>query len=211
MMNASRRRRVGVAVVGLGGAVATTAVAGVELLRHGGNSMNGLPLADVAVPGLAGYEDLVFGGWDVNGQSLAAAAAEHHVLNDNQRIDMDKYLEYGPPYYAIANIFVTGANFIYYTFSIVYVFTKYWRQIKKAFVGMVVNTWKRRSIYSGFSDGQTRLMQQYKEVPEWWYGIIFVFGFAVSIISLTAWPTQTPWWSILGVTAIGAVHRFNKK
>ena len=50
MGNASRRRRVGVAVVGLGGAVATTAVAGVELMRHGGNSMTGLPLADVAVP-----------------------------------------------------------------------------------------------------------------------------------------------------------------
>ena len=75
MVNASRRRRVGVAVVGLGGAVATTAVAGVELMRRGGNSMSGLPLADIAVPGLAGYEDLVFGGWDVNAQSLAAAAA----------------------------------------------------------------------------------------------------------------------------------------
>jgi myo-inositol-1-phosphate synthase len=81
---AAKRRRVGVAVVGLGGAVATTAAAGVELLRRGTNRMDGLPLADVAVPGLARYEDLVFDGWDLNGQSLAAAAAEHRVLNDNQ-------------------------------------------------------------------------------------------------------------------------------
>lgn len=127
------------------------------------------------------------------------------VLGDNQRIDMDKYMEYGPPYYAIANLFVTGANFIYYTFSIVYVFIKYWGPIKKAFVGIVVNAWKRQSVYTGFSDGQTRMMRRYKEVPEWWYGIIFVFGFAVSIIALTAWPTQTPWWSILGVTGVGAL------
>jgi OPT family small oligopeptide transporter len=127
------------------------------------------------------------------------------VLNDEQRLDIDKYMEYGPPYYAIANLFITGANFVYYTFSIVYVFIKYWRPIKKAFVGMVVNTWKRRSIYTGFSDGTSRRMQQYKEVPEWWYGCIFVFGFAISIITLTAWPTRTPWWSILGVTGIGAL------
>ncbi|CAH0047781.1 unnamed protein product [Clonostachys solani] len=125
--------------------------------------------------------------------------------NGTQRIDMDKYLEYGPPYYAIANLFVTGCNFVYYTFSIVYVFTKYWAAIKKAFVGIIVNTWKRRSIYTGFVDGQTRMMRRYEEVPEWWYGIVFAFGFAVSIISLTAWPTQTPWWSILGVTGIGAL------
>lgn len=127
------------------------------------------------------------------------------VLGDDQRMDMNKYQEYGPPYYAIASLFITGANFIYYTFSVVYVFTKYWRAIKKAFVGIVVNTWRRQSIYTGFTDGQTRMMRKYKEVPEWWYGCIFVFGFAVSIISLTAWPTQTPWWSILGVTAIGAL------
>ncbi|KFA54222.1 hypothetical protein S40293_08147 [Stachybotrys chartarum IBT 40293] len=127
------------------------------------------------------------------------------VLDDNQRIDVDRYRSYGPPYYAIANLFVTGGNFIYYTFSIVYVFTKYWTPIKKAFVGMVVNTWKRRSIYTGFVDGQTRMMRKYKEVPEWWYGCVFTFGFAVSVISLTAWPTETPWWSILGVTGVGAV------
>src|SRR4028118_155774 len=38
-------RRVGVAVVGLGGAVATTAVAGLELVRIGAAGTSGLPLA----------------------------------------------------------------------------------------------------------------------------------------------------------------------
>ncbi|KAI1268162.1 OPT oligopeptide transporter protein-domain-containing protein [Xylariaceae sp. FL1019] len=127
------------------------------------------------------------------------------VLNDNYSINIDSYKEYGPPYYAIANLFVTGGNFVYYTFSVVYVFTKFWAQIKKAFVGLVVNTWKRRSVYTGFEDGHTRMMRKYKEVPEWWYGLVFVFGFIVSIVAITAWPTQTPWWSILGVTGVGFV------
>lgn len=123
----------------------------------------------------------------------------------NNQLDVSKYNSYGPPYYAIANLFITGGNFIYYTFSLVYVFIKYWGSLKKAFIGMAVNTWKRRSIYTGFVDGHTRHMRNYKEVPEWWYGIVFVFGFAISIIAVAAWPTQTPWWSILGVTAIGAL------
>ncbi|KAL1867167.1 hypothetical protein VTK73DRAFT_4279 [Phialemonium thermophilum] len=127
------------------------------------------------------------------------------VLDKNNQLNIDAYKGYGPPYYAIANLFVTGGNFIYYTFSIVYVFIKYWGPLKKAFVGMVVNAIKGRSIYTGFEDGNSRLMRRYKEVPEWWYGIVFVFGFIVSIVSVTAWPTQTPWWSIIAVTAIGSV------
>lgn len=127
------------------------------------------------------------------------------VLTEDNNINFDAYKEYGPPYYAIANLFVTGCNFVYYAFSLVYIFTRYWRPLKKAFWGMIVNTYKRQSIYTGFEDGTTKLMRRYKEVPEWWYGIIFAFGFTVSMISVTAWPTDTPWYSILAVTGIGAV------
>ncbi len=75
-------RRLGVAVVGLGGAVATTAAAGVELLRLGLAGHEGLPLADAE--DLIGYERLVFGGWDANPSDLAAAAEHHAVLSPAQ-------------------------------------------------------------------------------------------------------------------------------
>ena len=70
--------RTGVAIIGLGGAVATTAVAGVEQLRLGSTTTAGLPFAhrDDLVP----YESLVFGGWDVHGDDLAKAAHVHRVL-----------------------------------------------------------------------------------------------------------------------------------
>lgn len=90
------------------------------------------------------------------------------ALNADSQLDVAKYKTYGPPYYAIANLFVTGGNFVYYTFSVVYVFIRYWRPLKKAFVGMVVNTIRRRSIYTGFDDSHSRMMRRYKEVPEWW-------------------------------------------
>ncbi len=75
-------RRVGVAVVGLGGAVATTAVAGMELIRQGVAGPDGLPLA--GFDGLVPYENLVFGGWDLCGDDLASAAATHGILSPEQ-------------------------------------------------------------------------------------------------------------------------------
>ena len=75
------RERIGVALVGLGGAVATTAIAGIELIKAGKNDRTGLPLAELAVPGLADYRDIVFTGWDVNGEDLATAAERHGVLD----------------------------------------------------------------------------------------------------------------------------------
>ena len=65
-------RRVGTAIVGLGGAVATTAVAG---LTVGDASLE-------EATGLVGYDDLVVGGWDLDGSDLYKAAEQHGVLDE---------------------------------------------------------------------------------------------------------------------------------
>jgi len=77
-------RRVGVLVVGLGGAVATTAAAGIEMVRAGSNDMAGLPLAGVGAAGIAAYRNLHFAGWDLHGENLENAVREHRVLDREQ-------------------------------------------------------------------------------------------------------------------------------
>ncbi|MBC7373109.1 MAG: inositol-3-phosphate synthase [Frankiales bacterium] len=81
------------AVVGLGGAVATTAVAGLELLRLGAVGPSGLPLAGLTdatgrsleeATGLVPYDAIVVGGWDLDGSDLAKAASVHGVLDHRQ-------------------------------------------------------------------------------------------------------------------------------
>lgn len=76
--------RLGVALVGLGGAVATTVVAGMELLKRGLVDTKGLPLAGVTNAGLVDYGSLVFAGWDLYDDDLAKAARHHAVLSDTQ-------------------------------------------------------------------------------------------------------------------------------
>ena len=108
------QRRVGVAVVGLGGAVATTAVAGVELLRIGATGLEGLPLGDLRSrvvdgvtaeerAGLAPYESLVFGGWDLSSDSLAKAVGVHGVLDREQAEAVAPVLEAMTPWPAAGN------------------------------------------------------------------------------------------------------------
>lgn len=76
--------KLGVAVVGIGGAVATTAVAGIEMIKSGSNDLSGLPLADRDVPGLAPYRDLVFGGWDLTEETLGQCALRHGVIGEKE-------------------------------------------------------------------------------------------------------------------------------
>ena len=72
-------RRLGVAVIGMGGAVATTAIGGIEMIKAGSNTLDGLPLADRDA-GLVPYRSLVFGGWDLSADNLGQAALRHGVL-----------------------------------------------------------------------------------------------------------------------------------
>ncbi|MFF9203863.1 inositol-3-phosphate synthase [Streptomyces sp. NPDC014986] len=106
--------RLGAAVVGLGGAVATTAVAGVELLRLGICGQDGLPLA--ARTDLVPYEELVFGGWDVSADDLAKAAHLHRVLEPAQIEAAAPRLQQLRPWPAVADPAycraVTGAHVV---------------------------------------------------------------------------------------------------
>lgn len=76
------KRKLGIAVVGIGGAVGTTMAAGIELLRQQLIDTTGLPLA--AFDELADYTDIEFAGWDLFENDLATAAEGHEVLSLKQ-------------------------------------------------------------------------------------------------------------------------------
>jgi myo-inositol-1-phosphate synthase len=117
-------RRVGTAIVGLGGAVATTAVAGLELLRLGAVGADGLPLAGLTLgeasleeaTGLVGYDDLVIGGWDLDGSDLYKAAEQHGVLDARQLSQAEPLLSTLTPWPAAGDADfcrnVTGGNVV---------------------------------------------------------------------------------------------------
>ena len=93
-------------IIGLGGAVASTAIAGIELLKNGKIGTEGLPLADLPeylTGGIADYKNLVFTGWDMNGDDLAAAATQHNVLTLPQFSAVSEELQATKPLAAVVN------------------------------------------------------------------------------------------------------------
>ena len=46
-------------------------------------------------------------------------------------------------------------------------------------------------------DAHMREMRKYSEVPEWWYLVLFLVLFAISMASVVAWPTFLPWWGFI--------------
>ncbi|KAM0747306.1 OPT-domain-containing protein [Meredithblackwellia eburnea MCA 4105] len=55
-------------------------------------------------------------------------------------------------------------------------------------------------------DVHLRLMKQYDEVPDWWYGSFLVFMTLISIFVATAWGTILPVWALLLALFIGFVY-----
>ena len=93
-------------IVGISGAVASTAVAGIELLKQKKIGREGLPLA--ALPenltaNLIDYENLVFTGWDMIGDDLQTAATTHNVLTLQQFQAVSEELQATKPLRAIVN------------------------------------------------------------------------------------------------------------
>ncbi|MEU2350510.1 inositol-3-phosphate synthase [Modestobacter sp. NPDC049651] len=104
--------------------MATTAVAGLELLRLGVVGADGLPLAGLRIDdlpleqatGIAGYDQLVVGGWDLDGSDLYKAAEQHGVLDAHQLAQAEPLLSTLTPWPAAGDADfcrnVTGGNVV---------------------------------------------------------------------------------------------------
>ncbi len=79
-------QRLGIAVVGCGGAVGTTMAAGIALLKQNLIGTEGLPLAEHKVAGLVPYTDIIIAGWDLFADDLSKAAETHEVLSYKQHM-----------------------------------------------------------------------------------------------------------------------------
>ncbi len=93
----------GIAIIGLGGAVATTAVAGTLLMKKGLQRPVGLPLAEYTDLDLSAYENIEYRGWDLYQDDLYRAAAHHAVLDGEQLAAVKDDLSEMYPWPAIAN------------------------------------------------------------------------------------------------------------
>lgn len=109
------------------------------------------------------------------------------ILNADNTFNVTAYNEYSPLFLSTTFAVSYGLSFASITATITHAILFFRKQIWAQ---------SRRSIDEQ-PDIHARLMSRYRQVPEWWYLIIFVVMFVFGIIVIEVWPTQFPVWGFV--------------
>src|SRR5690348_16325594 len=97
--------KVGVCIIGSNGAVATTVMAGIALMRKGLAPRHGMLTESKLNQNLdlVPLEDMVFGGWDLRNDNAYEAAVSHSVLPKDMLNQVKDELSNFRPWPAVAS------------------------------------------------------------------------------------------------------------
>ncbi|KAJ7584137.1 OPT oligopeptide transporter, partial [Mycena floridula] len=101
--------------------------------------------------------------------------------------DPAKYESYSPVMLSASLCLAYGAAFAGATAVVVHTFLWFRRDIARRFTTSLQD---ERDVHS-------RLMQAYPEVPHWWYLIVGVVSFVLTVIGIHLFPTEFPVWGVV--------------
>ena len=110
-----------------------------------------------------------------------------NVVNKDTMFDEAGYKAYSPAYLSAANAFMYGMFFAVYTATITHTVLYHRREIVAGFKNLV----SRRSAFADSKDVHTRLMRNYREVPEYMYFSVLLISIALGAAGVGAFPTHT--------------------
>lgn len=109
------------------------------------------------------------------------------VLSKDLVLDEQAYENYSPLMIPFSYTMSYALNFAAVTAVFVHCALYHGKDILK----------KLKDAQHGEEDIHKRLMGRYKEVPDWWYMVLFLIVFALSIVVVTVYDTQLPVWGLL--------------
>ncbi|THG97839.1 hypothetical protein EW026_g4252 [Hermanssonia centrifuga] len=118
------------------------------------------------------------------------------VLNSDQTLNVDAYNSYSPLYLPGAYAITYLIAFMLSSCVIVHTILYYGRTLLNAF--------KRIRIEK--DDIHAKLMRSYPEVPNWWYGLVFVVFFCLMIVANEVWHTGLPVWGLILALALPSFY-----
>ncbi|OGE57991.1 hypothetical protein PENARI_c001G09463 [Penicillium arizonense] len=111
------------------------------------------------------------------------------VVDASSNFVESKYKEYSPMYISMSYSLTYGLSFAAVTAIVVHTYlyngTEIWARLKNS--------------QHGGEDIHRRLMRAYKEVPEWWYGVLTVVTIGLGILTTKFWDTELPVWGFIVV------------
>ncbi|KAF9094206.1 hypothetical protein BGX23_002366 [Mortierella sp. AD031] len=110
---------------------------------------------------------------------------------ENGHLVPEKYNEYGAMRMDSFFALTYGVGFAGLTATIVHVCLYNGREL--------IQRWKSARIEN--EDIHSRLMRAYPEVPDWWYGSLFVISFGLSLVACVVY-NYMPWWAVFMAVGI---------
>jgi len=109
------------------------------------------------------------------------------TVDENGLFNEPAYKAYSPLYLSAGSSFLYGAYFAIYTSTITHAYLYNRREIVAGFKNLI----SRKSASVDSMDVHTRLMRNYKEVPEYVYFAVLVASIALGAAGIGAYPTHT--------------------
>ncbi|KAL4076570.1 OPT oligopeptide transporter protein-domain-containing protein [Scleroderma yunnanense] len=118
------------------------------------------------------------------------------IITPEGTFNLTAYEEYSPLFLSSTFAIAYGLSFASITATVTHAILFFRKQIW---------TQTRRSLHEQ-PDVHGRLMTRYAQVPEWWYGIIFMVMFIFGIVCIEVWPSELPVWGFVVAILIAFVY-----
>ena len=111
------------------------------------------------------------------------------VVDSNLNFVLEKYEAYSPMYISMS-----------YSLSYALSFAAVTAMIAHTYLYNGSEIWARfKNSRNGGEDIHKRLMNKYKEVPDWWYAVLTVVVLALGIVTIRNWDSGLPVWGFIVV------------
>ena len=117
------------------------------------------------------------------------------IVTPELTLNVAEYEKYSPLFLSTTFAISYGLSFATIASLVVYTWIYYRHQIMAQF----------KKSREEEPDVHMKLMLKYPEVPLWWYGSIFLVMLVLSLITITAWPTEFKWWAFLFAAVFSAI------
>ncbi|KZV69639.1 OPT superfamily oligopeptide transporter [Peniophora sp. CONT] len=112
------------------------------------------------------------------------------ILDASGNFNEELYQSYSQPFFTAGYIVYNIWAFASYTAAFSYVFLFYRKDIARGFRGVYRSFFKKHSDEAIEEDVHYRLMQAYREVPDWWYLVLLILPIAFGCAAVGGYPTH---------------------
>lgn len=117
------------------------------------------------------------------------------LIDANGQFDSAAYAKYGPVHLGAQRTWNMFSDYAAYVSGVVWVVLFGWKRLRASFGA-------RRTT---FNDRLNKLHRAYKEVPEWWYGVLFAVLVAFLVSIYRQGYLFMPWWAAVVALAVGSL------